>query len=121
MAIAKAVQSKPSEFGTRYLILYGNVLGETTLWQDVKRVLPASVLRLSQNGIKQSTYWTFDFDQAISKLPIDESVDYVISTLSRTMRRGLAREGKVWLSLTGGFDSRTLAAMVYHSELPFKV
>jgi hypothetical protein len=114
------VQSKPSEFGIRHFLMLGTVIGETTLWQDVKRVPPATVLELTPNGIKQRTYWSFSFDQATASLPLDESVDCVVDVMSQTMQRSLAREGKVWLSLTGGLDSRTLAAMAQYSDLPFK-
>ena len=120
LAVAKAVQSKPSELGVRHFILFGGFFGETTLWQDVKRLLPATALKLTRNGVKQCTYWSFSLDQTIAELSLDESVDCVVDVLSRTMRRGLMREGKVWLSLTGGLDSRTLAAMMQHCDLPFK-
>jgi hypothetical protein len=36
------------------------------------------------------------------------------------IQRCLKREGKTWLSLTGGFDSRSLAAIVHNNGLPFK-
>jgi hypothetical protein len=120
LAVAQAVQSEPSQLGARYFILFGGFWGEMTLWQKVKKVSPATALRLTRNGIEQYTYWSFELDSSIAKLSLNESVDYVIESLSRTMRRGLAREGKVWLSLTGGFDSRTLAAMLQHCDLPFK-
>jgi asparagine synthetase B (glutamine-hydrolysing) len=120
LAVAKAVQSKPSEFGVRHFLIFGPVSGKTTLWQDVERMLPATVLKLTQDGVEESTYWSLNIDQTTGKLPVGETVDYVIDVLSRTMQRSLAREGKAWLSLTGGFDSRTLAAVLYHSGLPFK-
>jgi hypothetical protein len=120
LAVAQAVQSKPSQLGSRYFILLGGLFGEMTLWQNVKKIPPATALRVTRNEIESHTYWSLEFDPSIAKLPLNESVDYVIETLSQTMRRGLAREGKAWLSLTGGFDSRTLAAMLDHCHLPFK-
>jgi hypothetical protein len=120
LAVAKAVQSRPSQFGVRYFILYGNVFGETTLWEDVKRILPATVVKLTRSSIEKSTYWSFNIDQTIANLSLNETVDCVIAVLSRMMQHGLKREEKAWLSLTGGFDSRALAAMVHYSGLPFK-
>ena len=120
LAVARAVQSRPSEPGVRYFLIRGTVLGEMTLWQAVKRMLPANALTLTRDGLQTFTYWTFSPDQTIARLSLDESVDCVIDVLSRTMRCGLAQEGKVWLSLTGGFDSRVLAAVAHYGHTPFK-
>jgi asparagine synthetase B (glutamine-hydrolysing) len=120
LAVAQAVQSKPDELATRYLLMRGVMVGEMTLWRSVKRLLPATVLTLTADGERRQTYWSFELDQTVARLSLDESVDCVIDVLARTMRRGLAQEEKVWLSLTGGFDSRTLAAMAHHCGLSFK-
>lgn len=120
LAIAKTIQSDPDDLGVHYFILHGTVRGETTLWQNVKRLLPATVLKLSQNGPEQSVYWSFKVDQTVANLSLNEAIDCVINVLSEMMRHGLEREKKSWLSLTGGFDSRALAAMANHSGLLFK-
>jgi asparagine synthetase B (glutamine-hydrolysing) len=120
LATAKAVQSKPSEFGARHFISYGGLLGEMTLWEQVNRLPPATALKVTRNEIKKFTYWSFEINQTVANLSQDESIDCVVEVLSRTLRRGLSREGKVWLSLTGGLDTRALATMVHYSGLPFK-
>ncbi len=120
LAVAKAVQSRPSELGLRYFLVLGSVLQEMTLWQDVKRMLPATALKISRDGVKEFTYWSLRLDPAVANLSLNETVDCIIDVLSAAIRRSLTREGKMWLSLTGGFDSRTLASLVQHSNLPFK-
>ncbi|GIK41920.1 MAG: hypothetical protein BroJett011_57530 [Chloroflexota bacterium] len=120
LAVAKGVQSQPSELGVRCFVAQGAVWGEMTLWQEVKRLIPATVLELTRQDVKKFTYWRFSLNDTIANLSLDESVACLIDVLSQTMRRTLAREGKAWLSLTGGFDSRTTAALVSYSGLPFK-
>lgn len=121
LAVARSIASAPDEFGARRFILYGGLTGETTLWRDVKRLPPATVLRLTRDRVEKQNYWSFRLDSDVAKRSLDDSVDGLIETLSRAMRQGLAREGTAWLSLTGGFDSRTLAAVMYHAGLPFKI
>lgn len=120
LAVARAVQSKPSELGLRYFLILGNVFQELTLWQGVKRMLPATAVKISRDGVKEFTYWSLSLDPTVANLSLNETVDYIIDVLSSAMRRGLAREEKTWLSLTGGFDSRTLASLVQHANLPFE-
>lgn len=120
LAVARAVESKPNSFAARYFMVYGTLIGERTLWQDVQRLTAAQVLKITTAGVTQHTYWRFELDETIHKLPLQKSVDCVIDSLSQTMQRGLYREEGGWLSLTGGFDSRTTAAMMQHNQLPFK-
>ncbi|HLF25788.1 MAG TPA: hypothetical protein VJG32_05590 [Anaerolineae bacterium] len=120
LAIAKAAGSQPDELGIREFLLYIGVFGERTLWQSVKRMLPATVLKLTRSGVQQSTYWSFNLEPAIRRLPLREAVDCAIDRLACLLKRDLAREGKAWLSLTGGLDTRMLAALAHHSALPFK-
>ncbi len=120
LAVAKVIQAPPDDVGTRSFILYGSNFGETTLWQGVKQIFPGSCLQLDGQGLKRTAYWSFEMDRSTHNLGLLESVEYMIELIAQTLRRGLAREGKVWLSLTGGFDSRTLATMLHYANLPFK-
>ncbi len=120
LAVAKAVGAEPGAFEARSFILYGGNFGEATLWQDVYQLWPANILTLNGHGAQKSSYWSFGLDQTVAGLSLNGSIEHVVGVLSETMRYGLAREGKAWLSLTGGFDSRVLAAMMHHCELPFK-
>ncbi len=109
------------ELGRALLFLIrGTVLGEIALWQTVKRMLPANILTLTRDGLQTFTYWTFSPNKTIARLSLNESVDCIIDVLSRTIRHSLAQQGKVWLSLTGGFDSRVLAAVAHYGHMPFK-
>ena len=119
LATAQVIRSAPSELRVRSFLLYGDTLGGT-LWEDVQLLPAATVLKITRNGVRESTYWSFAVDEGIARLSLDESVDCIIESLSLTMRQCLLREGKVWVSFTGGLDSRTLAAIMQHSQLPFK-
>ena len=119
LAVAKAIQSAPSEFGVRSFIVYGSTFGDT-LWQDVHMLPPATVLNIDRDSAHQSIYWSFEMDSTITALSMADSADFIVDSFSKNMRKSLNREGRTWISLTGGLDSRTLAALAHHSHIPFK-
>ncbi len=119
LAVASELQSEISDFGARAYILYGSTFGDT-IWQKIHLVPPATVLRLDTNGDHQSTYWSFQVDQNISRLSESQSVDCMIESFSNSLKQIIEKKGKVWLSLTGGLDSRTIAAIADYIKIPFK-
>ncbi|MHB8135342.1 MAG: asparagine synthase-related protein [Anaerolineaceae bacterium] len=119
LAVAKVSQSPLSEFGARSFVVYGDTFGDT-IWQNVHILPPATVLEIGREGTCQSTYWSFQVDPSIMVLHEKESVDCIIETLSSSLRRSLSSEGKVWISLTGGMDSRMLAGLAQYCHIPFK-
>lgn len=119
LAVARAVQSPLSEFGARSFIVYGDTFGDT-LWRDVQMLPPATVLEIGREHVHQSTYWSFQVDPTIAALPEHEAVDCMIETLSSSLRRSLGSDGKIWVSLTGGMDSRMLAGLAHYCQIPFK-
>lgn len=119
LAIAKALHASADLFRARSYLLYGDLLDET-LWEGVRRLPPATVLSISPEGAVQSTYWTFDIDEEIARFSENQAVDCILESFSQSMHQGLNREGKLWISLTGGMDSRMLAVLTAYSELPFK-
>ncbi|MBI5030566.1 MAG: hypothetical protein HZB51_08560 [Chloroflexi bacterium] len=120
LAVAQQIQATPSELGVECFLRTGKVFGELTLWQEVKRLRPATVLELSERGIKESTYWQPAIDRSLSQLSLADSVDAAAEVLPGLLKRNLAREGKVWSDLTGGFDTRFLVLLLERAGLPFK-
>jgi len=120
LAIAKTVQATPSEYGTYLFLTTGSVYGKSTLWQEVERLPSGTVLEISQAGITESVYWSPSVEDEITQLPLTETVDYALDLLSRLTRDYLKREGKAWVDLTGGFDSRLVTMLMDYCGLPFK-
>lgn len=120
LAVAKAVQATPSEFGVYLFLTTGSVYGKTTLWQEVERLPAGTVLEIAPTGTSESVYWSLSIKDEITRLSLSETVDYALGLLTGLIQRHLEREGKTWVDLTGGFDSRLITMLLDHCGQPFK-
>jgi hypothetical protein len=120
LAVAQQIQSPPSELGVNCFLRTGKVFGEMTLWRDVKRLRAATVLEFTPGGARESVYWRPAFDPRIARLSFEDAIDASLEHMQAVIRRNLAREGKVWTDLTGGFDTRLLVLLLDRAHIPFK-
>ena len=119
LAVAQVLHTGLDELQARSFLLYGYVLSGS-LWRDVHCLPPATVLTISPDGVIQHPYWSFDIDMDVAQYSENEALDCMLESFSQSIRQGLGREGKMWVSLTGGLDSRTLIALTAYNQLPFK-
>jgi len=120
LAVAQQIESPPNELGVNCFLRTGKVFGEMTIWRDVKRMRAATVLEFSADGTRETVYWQPRADATLAKLSLRESIEASIALVERVFIRNLAREGKVWSDLTGGFDTRFMTMFLDRSGLPFK-
>jgi hypothetical protein len=120
LAVAKTIQSRPSEVGVNCFLRTGKVFGDMTLWQDVKRMPAATVLEFVDGAMHQSVYWTPKVDRSVANQSFSDSADSSVQISQQTLRKNLAREGKVWTDLTGGYDTRLVAMLLEQAGIPFK-
>ncbi len=120
LAVAQQVGAAPNELGVQCFLRTGKVFGEMTLWQGVKRLRPSTVLELSVQGTKESSYWMPSADRDWGKLSLADAVDAAAQVLPRLLKRNLAREGKLWSDLTGGFDTRFMDVLLERAGIPFR-
>jgi len=89
---------------------FGNILGEKTFFDNIQMVPPASILRYDHGQIKKNSYWDFSFPDNYPPHPdrwYDDLINNAIdSSVKKMVRPGL----KYGLSLSGGLDSRWIAA-----------
>jgi hypothetical protein len=120
LAVAEAIRSEPSDIGVNCFLRTGKVFGGMTLWRDVKRLCPGTVLEFSDGAMRESTYWVPTVDESITKLSFADSIEASMQVLQGVFKRNLEREGKVWMDLTGGFDTRLMAMFLERAGIPFK-
>jgi asparagine synthase (glutamine-hydrolysing) len=103
-------------------LLFGYSLGERTLWKNIKRLLPGSLLMIGTESEKllrkEVLSWNLDpknesrEDHTTSRLETQELVDLFLSSLS-DIAQAFPNEYAQIVSLSGGLDSRaTLAGLI---------
>jgi hypothetical protein len=121
LAVAKQIQSQPNILAAEHFLRTGRLDADNTLWQDVKRLFGATVLKVTDSRLEKIEYWSPSFDISVSRLPLFEALDLSTEMLTHTFSRILTREGKTWIDLTGGFDSRLAAMIAAKINTPFSV
>ncbi|MBN3035456.1 MAG: hypothetical protein JW861_07695 [Bacteroidales bacterium] len=96
--------------------LFNFPLAERTFFLKVKLIRPGSILRFKGDRMEINTY--FDHmslfqDNLLSK---NESLELLNSVFSEVVNSYLPRNDKFAISLTGGFDGRTILSVIRNPE-----
>ena len=119
LAVARQICSKPDILTIECFLRAGRVHGDKTLWRDVKRVPPATVLKITPDKVEKFEYWALTIDETVANSSFNEALERAVDMLSRTFKRVLQREGKIWADLTGGFDTRLTTMLMAKVGIPF--
>lgn len=120
LAVGSDLSTLARQFSTRQLdwegiaalFSFGFFLDDRTHFADVRILLPHSIYRISPIGelLERRSYW--DWHHMVEpKRSFDETVEAYDGLLKQAMRRCTAG-GLVALPLSGGLDSRSLAAVL---------
>lgn len=105
-------------------LLFGFSLGERTLLEDIFRLKPSSLVRIdlsrAQIEIDQTRQFNFDLKK-YSDRNVKENANNLYALFNEAcIKRRPQEEGyKNVLSLSGGLDSRAVAAGLYKNNIPF--
>ncbi len=101
-----------SRAGVACALASGVMLGDLTVYQGVQTLERACVHTLTPEGVTSRPYWTFGFGPA-SRRPAAELRAELAGLLRAAVDRRLTRAGsRVFLSLSGGYDSRGLLSLL---------
>lgn len=92
------------------------ILGERTLYRDVLLLPPASVMTVTSEGLRIEPYWALRFDERWS-LSEEEYVEGLEERLIQATRRAIPKDRKAGLMLSGGLDSRMIAAVLSRLDM----
>lgn len=106
------------ELGTFELFAYGTHVIDRTWLQGCLRMAPATILTIDADGLRQREYWRYRYDEQAPKF--DQSTYYTVygALLDRAVERSMAGSHRVGLFLSGGYDSRCVAASIRHCHRP---
>ena len=100
-----------------YLLFGVNQDNSTTIFKDIQRLPPAHTLTVANNEIRISRYWT-PSPAAEVRFSDDESYVERFSELLSCAVRDRLRTDRIAISMSGGLDSTSLAAIASeHAEV----
>lgn len=97
------------------MLSYSRVFAGTgTLFEGVEAIQPASILTITGSSVTRQKYWELTFDPQYGKT--QELVEDTAQCLSQAVNNALHPHDRCALNLSGGLDSRVIAAAADENE-----
>jgi asparagine synthase (glutamine-hydrolysing) len=107
--------------GIAQMLLFSHTLGKRTLLNNVFRLEPATVIRLNGTGalFQIDTVHRFNFEaKSHSNLSVEKNAGELVSLFSQACRNRADSNAKNIVTLSGGLDSRAVAACLHKNKIP---
>ena len=106
------------ELGTLELFCYGSHVMDRTWLEGYRHLAPAAFLSADKAGHRVRRYWTYKYQESAPKL--DQPTYFTVSgiLLDRSVERCLKGSHRIGIFLSGGYDSRSVAASIRKSHRP---
>jgi asparagine synthase (glutamine-hydrolysing) len=95
------------------------VPGESSIYQGVRKVPPASVVTCTRQGLRIDRYWRLSFRNKV-KCTEQEAIDHLDELLEDATRLRMIADVPVGAFLSGGVDSSTVVAMMNRIANPVR-
>ncbi len=118
VAVADPVTRKLDELGTLEFFFYGSHIIDKTSIQGYVRLAPATILSVDEQGLQARRYWTYKYNESAPRL--DQATYYTRLgvLLDRAVERCMQGSQRIGIFLSGGYDSRSVAASIRKQHLP---
>jgi asparagine synthase (glutamine-hydrolysing) len=100
----------PDPVSVAHWIAVSNRPGPATLYSDIRRLNPGSVLLLDRHGAREQTYWAPRFAEPL-ELDEGQLAGQVRSAIECAVRRRIDHDGETGVLMSGGLDSASVAAV----------
>ncbi len=100
---------------------FGYTAGESTFYQDIKRLRPGCTLCWTERDVACHSYWDITFDEsAAGNKSLADMTDELEALIEDAVKLRLLSDVPVALCLSGGIDSAVMAAMLSknRSDIP---
>lgn len=91
---------------------FGCILGSKSFVSDIKLMSPGSILRYKDGRLSSHTYWDLPFHEDPAKRSTRDYVEELHQIMDRVIERQTDRVPRCGIALSGGLDSRIVAAYV---------
>lgn len=106
------------ELGTFERFCYGSHVINRTWMENYYRLPPATILTVDETGIKIRPYWTYHYDESAPILDQSTYFTNFARLLDRAVERRMQGTRGIGIFLSGGYDSRSVAASIRGHHLP---
>lgn len=108
------------ELGTLELFCYGSHVMDRTWIAGYVRVPPATILTVDERGMRERTYWTYKYQEDAREMDQPTYVTLYGTLLDRAVERCMQGSRRKGIFLSGGYDSRAVAASIqpHHKPIP---
>lgn len=103
-------------------LLFRHTLGEKTLFESINRIRPSTLLKINtrNSSVKLDVIHEYNFDEkGHSGNTVKQNGLKLASLFTQSCKDRLGKGGKNIVSLSGGLDSRGIAACLKKNNLPF--
>ncbi|UCG12688.1 MAG: hypothetical protein JSU72_19785, partial [Deltaproteobacteria bacterium] len=109
---------KIDEIGTLEFFCFGSQLNERTWLQEYRRLTPATILTVDSSGIRTHRYWVYRYQE--NGPTLDQCTYFTVFSklLDRAVERCMRGSHRIGVFLSGGYDSRSMAASIRKHHLP---
>ncbi|MFX0200275.1 MAG: asparagine synthase-related protein [Candidatus Hodarchaeota archaeon] len=98
------------ELGVAEYLTFGYQMGDVTFFKDIRLLPPGSILIWKDGVISFEKYWVPDMGEGRKPISFNESVEQLSKLLDAANSRCVSPVHRVGLGLSGGLDSRLVAA-----------
>lgn len=106
------IKADLDKIGVAEYAIFGHLLGNRTIFKNVKYLPPASYLIVKSHFIEVKKYW--DWENLLSRrLDSEQNAFEIASELfKKTVNQYVQEPTRISLSLTGGFDGRSILSVL---------
>jgi hypothetical protein len=118
-ALARHLRAPLDPLGSALFLRAGYQFGPRTNWTGIERLGPAVSLSFDGGRPRRDVYWLPSVDPTVRRMTLEQTIDHCTEALRETVRGHLSSCERPWADLTGGFDSRLIAAVLASCGIPF--
>lgn len=118
IAVADPKPREIDELGVLELFCYGHHIENRTSFTDYRKLAPATVIEFDIEGMKTSYYWRYDYNESAPKLSQSSYYTVYRNLMDRAVEGCMKGEHRIGTFLSGGYDSRVVAASIRKHHLP---
>jgi len=94
---------------------------DLTIYDQVKKVLPAHYIVFDKSSVKSNQYWRLDFNRKLHYKNESDYIDHVIELLNLAVKKRMLSDVPLGAFLSGGIDSSLVVAFLSNnSSIPVK-